>query len=304
MLDGLSANTAPRKLGATTVEEQAWCRWYGRDIYQGNGAVVEWGPWLGSLTQSYCEGLRKNPRITGKKNFAHVYDLFKWSSIFESWSANSPHAGKFNEGDDFREYFCEINRAFEDLLVVKETDLTREKWSGQPIECVINDAVKSLDIGTNVFREWVPCMIPGQSYIAHQDYLWSNNSFIQIFMYLMRESFEFEYAIPNACMVVFKNIKQCDPRTLSRLGADSNTLARELIEETFAWSEKVLEGVDAQWIALCKSATLRDFGHCEAAQRTAVDYQLNKKTGDPTVDFQLDVLRSWGYSDMLGEPEN
>ena len=32
-----------KRLGLTTKEEQAWCRWYGVEAYGGHGVVVEWG---------------------------------------------------------------------------------------------------------------------------------------------------------------------------------------------------------------------------------------------------------------------
>lgn len=305
-LSELSGNTVPMKVGATTLEEQAWCRWFGREVYQGIGAVVEWGPWLGSLTESYCEGFEKNEALAGKNQFVHIYDLFKWVSIFESWAGNSVHAGRFREGDDFYQYFCGLHRAREQILNIHQADLSRENWSGQPIEWIVNDAVKSLAIGTNVFQKWVPCMIPGKSWIAHQDYLWSNNSFLQVYMYLMRDCFVYEYTIPNSCMVVFKNVKESDPRVLVGNGVANQTLSLELIEDTFEWSERILTGVNPKLLALCHSATLRDFGFLNEARQIVVDHKLTGRTQDPMIDYQLNILRSWGYSDILapgGQPE-
>jgi hypothetical protein len=302
-LGELAANTIPMKVGATTLEEQVWCRWFGREVYKGIGAVVEWGPWLGSLTQSYCEGLDNNPAVAGLKKFVYVYDLFDWSPIFEAWAKGSSHAHRFKEGEDFHDYFCELHRGHEQFLNIRRADLSREIWTGRPIEWIINDAVKSLEIGTNLFRHWVPGMIPGKSWIAHQDYLWSNNSFIQVYMYLMRDSFIYEYTVPNACMVVFKNVKECDPRSLVGCGLDGEKLSRDLINETFDWSKKMLPGANPKLLALCRSATLRDFGYVDEARKIAVAHHLTCKTHDPMIDYQLNILNSWGYSDML-KPRN
>ena len=60
-------------------------------------------------------------------------------------------------------------------------------------------------------------MIPGESYIAHQDFLWGNDSFIQIFIFLARHSFAFHFAVPNSCMVVFKDIREFDPEMLQSI---------------------------------------------------------------------------------------
>lgn len=261
--------------------------------------MVEWGPWLGSLTSSYCEGLAANPRANTRRKFAHVYDLFEWCPIFENWSANTPHARRFKPGEDFRDYFCELHRAHEHFLDVQRADLSAEQWTGQPIEWVINDAVKSLEIGTNLFSGWVPWMMPGKSEIAHQDYLWSNNSFIQVYMYLMRDCFAYEYAIPGSCMAVFRNTKQCDAQKLAGNGLEQKTLSKELINESFAWSRTLLKDVNPTLLALCHGATLRDFGFGDDARRIAVDHGLTGKISDPMIDFQREVLLSWGYSDML-----
>jgi hypothetical protein len=298
-LSELSGNTFPMKVGATSLEEQVWCRWFGREIYTGNGVVVEWGPWLGSLTKSCCEGLEKNPAVLDKKKFFHVYDLFKWSQIFELWSGSSCHAGKFREGDDFYKYFCGLHQAHERFLNIHQADLSKETWSGEPVEWIINDAVKSIAIGTNVFRQWVPCMIPGKSWIAHQDYLWSNNSFIQIYMFLMRDCFIYEYSVPNSCMVIFKNVKTCDPRALVGHGLNGESLGRELINEAFDWAGWILAGVNPRLLALCRSTTLHDFGFHDEARRIAVNHHLDGKTGDAMIDFQLNVLQSWGYPHIL-----
>lgn len=241
----------------------------------------------------------QNRLVAGREKFAHVYDLFEWSPIFENWFAGTPHAGRFKPGDFFRDYFCEVHQAHAAFLNVNQADLSREKWLKQPIEWVINDVVKSLEIGNNLFNEWVPWMIPGNSWIAHQDYLWSNNSFIQVYMYLMRENFAYEYTVPNSCMVVFKNVKQCAPRSVAGHGLNGNSLSRDLILETFDWSRKVLADVNPQLLALCRSATLRDFGFIEEARRIAVDHRLTCSTHDPLIDFQREVLLGWGYGELL-----
>src|SRR5689334_20065920 len=94
-------------LGLTTREEQAWCRWYGAEAYDGSGVLVEWGAWLGSLTTSYCEGLVRNPRLPRGRTVAYAYDLFRWEPWCEDEARGSAHAGRLTVGESFLDYFRE-----------------------------------------------------------------------------------------------------------------------------------------------------------------------------------------------------
>ncbi len=93
--------TGPKRLGLTTADEQAWCRWYGESGYQGLGVIVEWGAWLGSLTTSYCEGLLANPRVPRARKIAFVYDLFRWEPWCEDEVRGTEHEGKLAELPQF-----------------------------------------------------------------------------------------------------------------------------------------------------------------------------------------------------------
>ena len=288
-------------VGATTVEEQAWCRWFGAKIYTGEGAAVELGPWLGSLTTSLCEGLVDNPRAARRREIVHVFDLFEWSGIFEEWSRGSPHAGRFVPGESFLEYYHGLLREYEGFLTVTRADLTTAGWSGNGIELLINDAAKSVRIADNIFRAFVPSMIPGRSYIAHQDFLWPTDAYIQVFMYLARNSFVYEHAVRGSTMAIFKNIRRFEPRLLSGYALGEG-VDFELIRETFDWSISTLRDANPKLLHLCEAVVLRDFGYTEQALKIARDEALNRKHGDAQLDHQLSTLRSWGYGDLFPEP--
>lgn len=288
----------PKYVGATTLEEQAWCRWFAAEVYTGEGALVELGPWLGSLTTSYCEGLLRNPLTPQRHEVAYVYDLFEWSGIFEEWSRGTPHAGRFAAGESFEAYFRELHHEYERFLTVVSADLATAEWKGGPIELLINDAAKSLRIADNIFRAFVPSMIPGGSYIAHQDFLWSTDAFIQVFMYLARDSFVYEHTVSGSAMAVFRNLRRFDPAALT--GYDvAGALDADLIRETFAWSTRTLADANPKLLRLCEAVVLRDFGYAEQARRIVADGGLDRRQGDPQYDHQLDTIRAWGYTDLV-----
>ena len=288
----------PKYLGATTIEEQAWCRWFAAEIFTGAGALVELGPWLGSLTLSYCEGLVRNPRARMRRKLAFVYDLFEWSAIFEEWSRGTPHAGRLKPGQSFEDALRSLLDEYARFLTVVRADLTNTTWGGAPLELLINDAAKSLGIADNIFRSFVPAMIPGKSYLAHQDFWWATDAYIQVFMFLARESFAYEYTVAGSTMAVFKNVRRFDPDALS--GYDvGGTLSYDLIRETFGWSSRTLTDADPDVRSLCEAVVLRDFGYVEEARRVVADGRLNHVRGKPQFDHQLATIRSWGYDDVL-----
>ena len=288
----------PRLVGATTLEEQAWCRWFAAEVYTAAGAIVELGPWLGSLTASYCEGLLRNSRTAGRRKLAFAYDLFEWAPIYEDWSRGSRHAGRFAPGDSFEAYFRELHRVDERFLTAVRADLATAAWSGEPIELLINDAAKSLRIADTIFRTFVPALIPDSGYVAHQDFWWTTNAYIQAFMYLARESFAYEHTVDGSTMAVFKNVRRFDPAVLRGYDLAAGTLDEDLIRETFAWSG-TLPDANPKLARLCEAVLLRDFGHLEPARRIVADNGLNRAHGDPQYDFQLATIRSWGYTDLV-----
>jgi hypothetical protein len=288
----------PKYLGATTIEEQAWCRWFAAEVYSAQGAIVELGPWLGSLTTSYCEGLERNPGAAAREKFAFVYDLFEWSAIFEEWARDTPHAGRFSAGESFEDHFRRLFRPYDRFLTIVRSDLSNASWTGGPIEFLINDAAKSLHVADAIFRAFVPWMIPGKSYVAHQDFLWSTDAYIQVFMFLARDSFVYEHTVPGSTMAVFRNVRRFDPARLR--GYDvAGRLDRDLIVETFAWSVRTVTDVNPALLYLCQAVVLRDFGYLDDARRLVANHSLQRPVGDGQYDYQLETLRSWGYTDLL-----
>src|SRR5437763_3013922 len=72
--------------------------------------------------------------------------------------------------------------------VVHEGDLTELGWSGEPIDVLFLDVLKSCEINDAVLRDFFPSLVPGRSVIVHQDYGWGDTPWIPITVELMRDS--------------------------------------------------------------------------------------------------------------------
>jgi hypothetical protein len=149
-----------------------------------------------------------------------------------------------------------------------------------------------------VFRRFLPALVPGTGLLANQDYLWPTDAFLTVLMYLTRDCFDFEYALPDSCMVIFRCRRPPDPG-LVRLPAALSEIDPKLFAEAFAWSRKTVRMTPLAMIDLRHAVTLWQGGFREEAKRLVRDARLGQKNGSPMYDFQLEVLRSWGYDQLF-----
>lgn len=289
----------PKRLGLTTPDEQAWCRWYGAAAWSGRGAIVEWGAWLGSLTASYCEGLLANPHAASAVKVAHAYDLFRWEPWCEDEVRGTEHAGRLAIGASFADYFATLHAAYARLLEVHAADLTRETWDRAPIELILNDAVKTLPIGKGALASFLPSLLPGEGLLANQDYLWPTDSFLALPLYLLRDALTFEYTVADSCMVIFRCTRTPDVGVLAALPDTLAEVDPQLLADAFAWSRRTVRASPVEMIDLGHAVTLWQAGHRAAAQRMVRDGGLASKRQSLMYDFQLDVLGQWGYGELL-----
>jgi hypothetical protein len=91
-------------------------------------------------------------------------------------------------GDSFRARFDANVGAFSAPHVVQEGDITQLGWSGENIDVLFLDVLKSPAINDAVLRDFFPSLVPGRSVIVHQDYGWGYTPWIPITVELMRDS--------------------------------------------------------------------------------------------------------------------
>jgi hypothetical protein len=73
-------------------------------------------------------------------------------------------------------------------IEVREGDACAWGWSGEPIEVLFLDMVKTWPLNDLVLDKYFPFLIPGHSVIVQQDYLWGYAPWIQKTMELLEPS--------------------------------------------------------------------------------------------------------------------
>src|SRR5205814_9280033 len=132
------------------------------------GAIVDLGCFLGGTTIALADGLALNRRAHRQQ--IHAYDLFTWNEGYEAWAKETELAGRFAPGESFLPEFLKRTEQWRDSISVHKEDLREARWAGGPIELLYIDAMKSPKVAGAIALNFFPHLIPGKSYIAHQDF--------------------------------------------------------------------------------------------------------------------------------------
>jgi hypothetical protein len=156
-----------------------------RDYARGDAAVVDAGCFLGGSTTALLSGVRdrgtrwKGPPVAS-------YDLFRVEPYTVERFFTDDRA--VHVGDSFRGRFDLYVSGFDVPHVVHEGDIAEIGWSGDPIDILFLDVLKTWEINDAVLRDFFPSLQPGRSVIVHQDYGCGWTPWIPITVELMGDS--------------------------------------------------------------------------------------------------------------------
>jgi len=155
-----------------------------KDWYTGAGEMIDGGPLLGLSTYAMARGLAENQRPVSTRRRIYSFDLFLARDM--GWHAEGSDSGTGSVLDRF----VEINREYLDSISISAGDLLDMGWDGKPIEVLFIDVAKSWDLNAWTLRNWYPALIPGQSMVVHQDYVYFNQYWVALTMAWLSEYFE------------------------------------------------------------------------------------------------------------------
>ena len=152
--------------GMLSYAEKRMLYWVTFSTYEGYGAIVDLGAYLGGSTICFASALRN-------RGFAspliHSYDLFRLGpfELERDFSGGAP------VGKNTRPLFDANLAGFHDLLHVHEGDLLHRRWPGDAIEILFVDLAKSYLTWDHIVKHFFPALIPGRSLLILQDYLFA-----------------------------------------------------------------------------------------------------------------------------------
>jgi hypothetical protein len=165
-----------------SLRERQLLYWLARHHVTGEGRVVDGGCFLGGSTAALASGLADRRDGRWKKTIA-TYDLFR---VEDYTLAQFGHCFPNRTiGSSFRSAFDKNIARWSRHVEVREGDAFEWGWSGEPIEVLFLDFVKSWRLNDLVLEQFLPCLIPGHSVIIQQDYLWGFGPWIHLTMELL-----------------------------------------------------------------------------------------------------------------------
>ncbi|MEY2512617.1 MAG: hypothetical protein QOE26_3380 [Verrucomicrobiota bacterium] len=226
------AAPASNAVGMIVEQECDWFRTYAADIYRGTGAIVDLGCFMGSTTISLAQGLRFNRAAKVAK--IHAYDRFLWENWMQNWWEAKGLPAPELEADSFLPEFLKQTSPWKDRIIVHHEDIAVSRWDNGPIEFLLVDVMKSSDLAESITRNFFSFLVPGKSYVAHQDFVHSLTSWIHLLQFRLRNSFAVAADIPGSGTVVFRYRKQFSPEAVGDLSITS--AATEELEAAFDYS--------------------------------------------------------------------
>lgn len=189
------------------------------NVYTGAGAIIDAGAFLGGSTVALADGLRRNARW--KRDPArkpiHSYDRFE----VEDWTRGIYFPEDTPGGTSFREQFDRNIAPYAGLVEVHAGDIREHPWNGGPIEILFIDVAKHWTVCDWVTWQFFSHLIPGQSYVVQQDYLYHHwVGWLHVTMELYADYFEY-VCDTEVNSVVFLNTKAIPASVLRRNSVES-----------------------------------------------------------------------------------
>jgi len=177
--------------------ERGLLYWLARSHFSGAGRIVDAGCFLGGSTAALAAGVRDRESSPHDEMIVS-YDLFRVEQYtLEGFAEYLPSTVV---GSSFRAAF-DRNVAPFGHGEVREGDICAIGWSGEPIEVLFLDIVKTWGVHDVIMAEFLPCLIPGRSVILQQDYLWGYAPWIHMTMELIGDHVEILDWMPNGTVV-------------------------------------------------------------------------------------------------------
>lgn len=182
-----------------THEEQQYLVWLTEEKFEGWGAIVELGTWLGASSSCLAEGLRRR----GSKSKIHSFDNFVWvGGYMESYAPKNMAVGS-----DFLPIFIEELGEYRTWVEPHKQDLKDYRWAGGPIEILFVDAAKSWDLLNSILNGFGDSLIPRRSRVVLQDYLDTYTHWLPLVMESRPDIWKEVESVENGTTVTFKPLK-------------------------------------------------------------------------------------------------
>lgn len=248
-----------------------------RDYFRGEGYILDLGVLNGVSTNAIAKGLRANTVAADTRRRICCFDLFRTDGL-----PSDIFGGRASPTGCFLDSFIDNNRDYLDLINVNAGDIRGFRWdSSRRIEILFNDVSKSWDLNQWIQRNLFPALVPGESVVVQQDYVYFHSYWVAITMEYYRDYFEVLYPVFGSSMVYLYR----RPLPREEIDRDLNTLA---LEEKLELLDRAVEAAPPgirEVLKCAKAYCLVEHDCCNDARQVLADVDLEVGHGDPLYDF-------------------
>ena len=187
--------------GYIADEERRSYHYLARHCVKGEGHIIDAGSYIGASTYCFASGLARNP--ARGKSLVHAYDRFLVDAAYIG-DMITKNFRPLNAalGDDFYDIFEFQVGKYKNFIRPHRGDFLAEKWIGEPIELLFIDLAKSEDLHKHIVDQFFPSLIPGRSWLIHQDFYHPWHPYIHISMQYLKRKFEIiDPFVPSASRI-------------------------------------------------------------------------------------------------------
>lgn len=223
-----------------TKEEKLMLSWLAENYVKGQGQIVDLGSFLGGSTVFLADGFNKNKIANKISTKIYCYDVFfippRDIHVIDYFFTKNNI--QFPSDGNILPLFEKYTNPFKDLIKVNSDRIEKVKVETGDIELLFVDIMKSPISYNFVVKEFFSKLIPGQSIVILQDYLYKNSGpWHAILMEKLSDYFEY-ITDTGVNSVVYLNTKPITKEIL-----------KSCIWEDISFDEKVslLEKAKSKW---------------------------------------------------------
>jgi hypothetical protein len=275
----LDAVTGVPPIPAMTSEAERLC--YHRLALEADGAVIEFGTWLGASTAYIAAAMRE------KGGKAHTYDKFETKKSHAKLVRQ--FRDKHGDGSDYPDaysHFLANVGALAQNLIVHRGRIEAARWDHEPIGLIVFDAPKRVPAISAVLTNFRDGIRPG-TMLAWQDFCHFPSYEIPACLYRLREHLEFTEAVVPGSTMVFRVKSVWKPEEVTREALALPRWTPAEIGEAWAYWLKFVPVEKAPLFACGATMFLCDIGYPDEAAEG-----LRRVRDNGAVRKKWDYLRS------------
>lgn len=162
--------------------------------YRGDGVIVDAGVFCGGSTLCFGTGIALNARRSAiLKRWERPIRTYEYGIVNPNmvrFFERNKIDGHWTAGESFAEFLRSNIAPVSDKVELNIGDICEARWSGEPIEIMFLDVLKSEQIQLSVLREFMPSLI-ANGYLIHQDYFYDGLPFVRIVQEHFADHFEY-----------------------------------------------------------------------------------------------------------------